>query len=112
VVYLVGSQYKDLGTFGQGYRNALCVGVFPLNDGATDFAFKPGAYQGGKDMPFDPKMVTEEVKYSWFDDSTTGKTFTKGRNVLDVEKSGAYSFVKAPLFNGKPMEVGPLARMW
>ena len=25
VVYLVGSQYKDLGAFGQGYRNALCV---------------------------------------------------------------------------------------
>ena len=32
VVYLVGSQYKDLGAFGQGYRNALCVGVFPLDD--------------------------------------------------------------------------------
>lgn len=112
IVYLVGSQYKDLGGFGQGYRNALCVGVFPLNDAATDFAFKPGAYQGGKDMPFDPKMVTEDVKYSWFADSTSGKPFTKAHNVLAVDKPGAYSFVKAPLFNGKPMEVGPLARMW
>lgn len=27
-------------------------------------------------------------------------------------RRGAYSFVKAPLYNGKPMEVGPLARMW
>lgn len=112
IVYLVGSQYKDLGTFGQGYCNALSVGVFPLNDACSEYAFKPGAYQDGKDVPFDIKMVTEDVKYAWFADSTSGKPFTKGENVLQVEKPGAYSFVKAPLLNGKPMEVGPLARMW
>ena len=112
VVYLVGSQYKDLGAFGQGYRNALCVGVFPLDDEGKEFVFKAGAYQDGKDMPFDVKRVTEDVKYSWFADSTSGKPFTKGENVLEVDKKGAYSFVKAPLYNGKPMEVGPLARMW
>ena len=66
----------------------------------------------GKDMPFDVKRVTEDVKFSWFADSTSGKPFTKGENVLEVDKKGAYSFVKAPLYNGKPMEVGPLARMW
>ena len=39
--------FKDLGSFGQGYRNALCVGVFPLDDKDQDFVFKPGAYQDG-----------------------------------------------------------------
>ena len=63
-------------------------------------------------MPFDVRKVTEDVKYSWFADSTSGQPFTKGENVLEVDKKGAYSFVKAPLYNGKPMEVGPLARMW
>ena len=29
-----------------------------------------------------------------------------------MDKKGAYSCVKAPLYNGKPKEVGPLARMW
>lgn len=88
------------------------MGVFPLDDKDQDFVFKPGAYQDGKDMPFDVKKVTEDVKYSWFADETSGKPFTKGENVLEVDKKGAYSFVKAPLYNGKPMEVGPLARMW
>jgi hydrogenase large subunit len=88
------------------------VGVFPLDDEGKEFVFKAGAYQDGKDMPFDVKRVTEDVKFSWFADSTSGKPFTKGENVLEVDKKGAYSFVKAPLYNGKPMEVGPLARMW
>ncbi len=112
VVYLIGSQYKDLGTFGQGYRSALCVGVFPLDDAMSDFVFKPGVYANGKDVPFDMKKVSEDVKFSWFADSTSGQVFTKAHNVLDMNKPEAYSFVKAPLYDGKPLEVGPLARMW
>ena len=84
----------------------------PTKEKLVEFVLKAGAYQDGKDMPFDVKRVTEDVKFSWFADSTSGKPFTKGENVLEVDKKGAYSFVKAPLYNGKPMEVGPLARMW
>lgn len=112
VVYLVGSQYKDLATFGQGYRNALCVGAFPLDDAGGAMLFMPGVYLHGTDEPFDIGKVTEDVKYSWFDDATSGQTFTRGHNVLAVDKAGAYSFGKSPLYNGQPMEVGPLARMW
>ena len=112
VVYLVGSQYKDLATFGQGYRNALCVGVFPLDDEGGKMLFMPGVYLHGKDEAFDIAKVTEDVKYSWFDDATSGEKFTRGRNILDVDKAGAYSFGKSPLYKGQPMEVGPLARMW
>lgn len=79
---------------------------------ARNSCSRPEPIRTGKDMPFDVKRVTEDVKFSWFADSTSGKPFTKGENVLEVDKKGAYSFVKAPLYNGKPMEVGPLARMW
>lgn len=112
VVYLIGSQYKDLASFGQGYRNAMCVGVFPLDDAHEKSVFMPGVYMDGKDMPFDVSKVTEDTKYSFFDDATTGKIFTEGQNKLEMNKPGAYSFVKAPLYNGKPLEVGPLARLW
>lgn len=112
VVYLVGSQYRDLATFGQGYRSALCVGVFPLDDSGTNLVFRPGVWLNGREEPFDIANVTEDVKYSWYDNATSGKRFTKGRNVLDVDKEGAYSFGKTPLYKGHPMEVGPLARMW
>ena len=112
VVYTIGTFYKDLGTFGQGFRNALCVGVFPLDDGHEESFFTAGVYTDGKVQPLNPAKITEDVKYSWFADSTTGRQVDKAENVLDVDKKGAYSFVKAPLYDGKPMEVGPLARMW
>lgn len=112
IVYFVGSQYKDLGSFGQGYRNAMCVGGFPTTDEHSHFLFTPGVYMEGKELPFDHQKVTEDVKYSFFSDSTSGQLFVKNTNILDMDKKDAYSFVKSPLFGGKPLEVGPLARMW
>ena len=112
VVYLVGSQYKDLGAFGQGYRNALCVGVFPLDDEGKEFVFKAGAYQDGKDMPFDVKRVTEDVKFSWFADSTSGKPFTKGEQVhipVIITESGLSDLVYNDFFIGEHCDVDIIA---
>lgn len=111
-IYLIGSYYKDLATFGQGHRSAMCVGVFPLTDTHDDHYFNPGIYRNGKFEAFDPAKITEDVKYSWFDDKTTGKNFIESKTVLDLDKKDAYSFAKAPLYDGMPMEVGPLPRMW
>lgn len=56
--------------------------------------------------------VVEYVKYSWFADDTTGRLFTEGDTVVDLDKPDAYSFSKAPRYDGHAMEVGPHARMW
>ncbi|MDL2285717.1 nickel-dependent hydrogenase large subunit, partial [Desulfovibrio sp. OttesenSCG-928-F07] len=113
VVYAVGAAYKDdMFSFGQGYRNAFCCGAFPLTDGGTQLAFKRGVYINGKDAPMDPRKIKEYVKYSWFDDATTGLPINEGKTVPAADKPGAYSFVKAPRYDGAPVEVGPLARMW
>lgn len=111
-IYLIGSYYKDLTTFGQGHRAAMCVGVFPLDDTHKANFFEPGIYRNGKFEVFDPAKITEDVKYSWFDNKTSGKNFTESKTVLDLDKDEAYSFGKAPLYDGQPMEVGPLPRMW
>ncbi len=112
VLYTVGSFYKDMTTFGQGHRAAMCIGVFPLNDDHSDLVFSPGVYIDGKFEAFDPAKITEDVKYSWFSDADTALPFSKGKTELDMDKKDAYSFVKSPQYNGKSMEVGPLARMW
>jgi hydrogenase large subunit len=57
-------------------------------------------------------MIKEHVKYSWFEDSTTGLNPREGKTLPNPTKPGAYSFIKAPRYNGKPHEGGPLARMW
>ncbi len=111
-IYTIGSYYKDLASFGQGHRSALCVGVFPLNDDHSDNVFNPGVYLDGRFLPLDPTAITEEVGFSWFDDADSGKGIGQARNIPNLDKPRAYSFVKAPLYQGRPMEVGPLARMW
>lgn len=112
IVWLVASQYKDLCAVAPGYATALCMGVFPLDDGGEDHVFRSGAYYDGKDHPFDPMKVVEYVRYSWFSNSSSGRLFTEGDTVVDVDKPGAYSFSKAPRYDGHAMEVGPHARMW
>lgn len=112
ITYLVTSKYRDLGDTARGYATALCMGVFPLDDEGGEFLFNPGAYYEGKDHPFDPMKIREYMKYSWFDDATSGRMFSEEETVVDVNKAGAYSFSKAPRYDGHAMEVGPHARMW
>jgi hydrogenase large subunit len=111
-VYAVAGAYKDLFAVGTGCRNLLSTGVFPLDDDNKTHLFKRGVYTDGKDYPLDPMQIREQVKYSWYDDSCTNKQPYDGCTIPKYGKSGAYSFIKAPRYNGKPHEVGPLARMW
>ena len=64
--------YKDLFGVGAGCKNFMSHGVFPLDDDDKTCLLKPGTYTQGKDYSFDPKEIWEFVKYSWFDNSTTG----------------------------------------
>ena len=111
IVYLLAGPYGDLLKSGGGYKNCISWGVFPM-DSAGNTLLKRGAYTDGKDVDIDAAMVKEYVKYSFFDDSTTGLPPMKGKTVPAPHKEGAYSFIKSPRLNGRPHEGGPLARMW
>lgn len=111
LVYLLAGPYGDLLKTGGGYKNCVSWGVFPMDD-AGNTLLKRGVYTDGKDYPVDVSLIKEYVKYSFFDDSTTGLNPRQGKTVPDVNKKDAYSFIKAPRYNGKPHEGGPLARMW
>ncbi|MCX7712726.1 MAG: nickel-dependent hydrogenase large subunit, partial [Chthoniobacterales bacterium] len=54
--------------------------------------------------------ITEDVAYSWFR-SSSGLHPSRGETQPDPHKPNAYSWVKAPRYNGEPMEVGSLARL-
>lgn len=112
LVYTVGKGYADLLQTGVGWKNCIGFGVFPLNDEQTKFLHNPGVYIDGQDYQFDSEMIKEYVKYSWYKDETSGLHFSRGRTEPDVHKSGAYSFIKAPRYSEKPVEAGPMARMW
>jgi ferredoxin hydrogenase large subunit/hydrogenase large subunit len=98
--------YCDVGRFG----DFLAYGEFPDGPEISDLYFQRGIVSGGKKAAFDPVRITEQVMYSRYS-SPSNLHPSQGQTEAQTEKSGAYSWIKAPRYNGKPMEVGPLARV-
>ena len=110
--------YIDWAAIGGGYGNFLSWGVFPDESNEPTKQLLPrGAVLGGKitgvkDVKADE--VKEFVKHSWYtdtcDDLNPGEGKTEAKHTK-LDTAGRYSWIKAPRVSGKPMEVGPLARM-
>jgi hydrogenase large subunit len=115
-VFAVAEAYKDYLDIGRGCKNMLAFGIFPLDDKKDETGqnmfIKRGSYTAGKFKRVDPQNITEDVKYSWFNDETSGLNPADGRTEPQPGKLGAYSWIKAPRYEGLPHEGGPLARMW
>ena len=127
-VLAIAPLYKDWFSRGEGLGNFLSYGDYSSgnqNDPST-FLFPRGIVMGrdiSKVLPIDESKITESVSHSWYDysDGDNPKHPSKGEtnpkysgpkppyDLLDVEKK--YSWLKTPRYDGKPMEVGPLARM-
>jgi hydrogenase large subunit len=119
---LIASYYKDWFRRGEGVRNFLTVG---------DFGFIPAGAILDRNLARvepvdlqDPEQVQEFVARSWYEYAQgkdaglhpyAGETSlrytgpTPPYEQLDVEQS--YSWLKSPRWRGRPMEVGPLARV-
>ena len=99
---------------GGGGGSFLSYGVFPEDNQATRNFLPAGLILNGRldqVQPVDQKKVTEAVRHSWYAESIGTKHPSEGKTIYDLEKKDAYSFIKAPRYDGHPMEVGALARM-
>jgi [NiFe] hydrogenase large subunit len=115
-VLAVAGFYKDWGKIG-GTTNFLAYGEFPQNEKEPESLLFPRgvifkrAINQVKDV--DISKITEHVKHSWYEGEgdlhpSKGETKPKYED-LNVDKR--YSWMKAPRYQGEPMEVGPLARV-
>ncbi|RLJ17797.1 hydrogenase 1 large subunit [bacterium endosymbiont of Escarpia laminata] len=124
--------YKDWGERGEGVGNFLCYGDLPATtmDDPSSY-FLPAGVILNRDIstvhPLDmnnPDEIQEFVSHSWYDqgdgkdapkhpyDGETNLNYTGPKppyKHLNVDES--YSWIKSPRWKGKPMEVGPLARV-
>jgi [NiFe] hydrogenase large subunit len=111
----VAARYPSWTTIG-GFSNFLACGEFPQSDDETDLFMPRGVILNGdlvNVQPLDEAGISEHVAHSWYAGSSdrhplSGETepaFTG----LDVDDR--YSWFKAPRYDGKAMEVGPLARV-
>ena len=113
-VQLVASVYDDYATIGRGYGNLLAYGVFDLDTGGTQKLLARGRVVNGSNtvLPLDLKPIVEQVTHSWYDPATDNLPPASGATIPMAPKRGAYSWLKAPRYDGYSYEAGPLARMW
>ncbi|MCM8800876.1 MAG: nickel-dependent hydrogenase large subunit [Candidatus Omnitrophica bacterium] len=111
-VLAIADVYKDYKKIGSGYKNLLSYGVFDLDASGKNKLLKRARYTNGRLLEVDPAKITEEVKYSWYNDETSGKNPAFGETLPQPDKLEGYSWAKAPRYDGLPHEVGALARMW
>jgi [NiFe] hydrogenase large subunit/hydrogenase large subunit len=121
----VASFYKEWTTIGGGVGNYLSYGEFP---DATGRKWLPeGVIVGhnlAKVFPVNQEKVAEYVDHSWYDyaagpgkglhpwEGETAAKYSGPKPPYDfLQTDGKYSWVKAPRYEDRPMEVGPLARM-
>jgi [NiFe] hydrogenase large subunit/hydrogenase large subunit len=128
-ILAVAPFYLDWAGYGAGVGNFLSYGQFP-NDTVsnTDNLYLPRGIILNKNLskvhPVDHQKVTEYVTHSWYEysdgndkakhpwDGETNYKYTGPKppyEFLNTDKK--YSWLKAPRYDNKAMEVGPLSRM-
>ncbi len=116
-VLAVAGAYPDYCEIGAGCRNLLSYGAYDLEGEEPDLTLRKRLFTQGvtsadlKPGKLDITKITENLKHSWYQNSSTGRHPTQGETKPEYGKEGAYSWVKSPRYEGKVYEVGPLARV-
>jgi hydrogenase large subunit len=121
--------YKDWGAIGGGVKNYLSYGEFPDSDvrDTQGYYFPPGVILGNdlsRVVPFDEKLIKEFIHAAWYEYSKgddeglhpyEGETKAKYTGPPPpwtyLQGLDKYTWMKAPRYDGRPMQVGPLARI-
>ncbi len=109
-VLAVAGAYKEYFGIGVGCKNMLAYGCLEKENAGKKKCLPAGVYINGKLGKFSSAKIAEYVKRSKFS-SASGLHPSTGETVPKAGKKGAYSWLKAPRYDGNVMEVGPLARM-
>lgn len=110
-VYSIAKYYSDYFYNGFGYANLLSYGVFDSYEEEELFYIAPQVMINGERQNFNSEKITENIHRAWYDAEKIEKGPTEPTIEENLHKEDAYSWIKAPRYNGYPMEVGPLARM-
>ena len=121
--------YKEWAAIGGGVGNFMACGEFPEDDirNIDSYYLPQGIILGkniGEVLPYDQQLIKEYITHSWYEyeagDQTglhpyEGETKPKYSGPPTpweyLQGEDKYTWMKAPRYNGMPMEVGPLARM-
>lgn len=120
---MLAASYPEWFHYGRGVTNYLAVPDLPLDATATKFDLPGGVILNGdmsavrpilnwKDQPF-RTAVAEDVTHAWYQGAGSQQPW-KGQSdpdYTDFVEEKKYTWVKAPRYDGHPMQVGPLANI-
>lgn len=109
--YDIAHYYPEYFKLGGGYGNLLSYGSFHNYKELGTLYTNPLVLSKKGLEVFNENNIEEKIDYSYY--KLSEKTDKQNQLALepDMDKKGAYSWVKAPRYNGLPFEVGPLARL-
>ena len=118
---LLAASYPEWFRYGRGVTNYLAVPDLPVDANATQFDLPGGVIMDGNLGSLRPVQnwrdqairaaVTEDVTHAWYQGEGAlppwkGKT---DPHYTDFQDDGKYTWVKAPRYNGHPIQVGPVS---
>jgi len=119
----IGALYAHWLPYGAGVTNYLSVPDMPTDTAGTSFDMSGGVIvdkdlQGFRPInsfedPLFRDNVAECIARSWYDGDWTRHPWEEETvpAYADFNPEGKYSWVKSPRFEGRPMQVGPLAHV-
>jgi ferredoxin hydrogenase large subunit/hydrogenase large subunit len=96
--------------WGRGCGNFLAYGVFPENQSGSSMFLPGGVLRGSIPESLDTSKITEDVSHAMYSSSSIRHPL-RGQTVPYPDKPQAYSWLKAPRYDGLVCEAGPLARL-
>jgi len=94
-------------TMGKGPGRFISGGCYPETDGTP---YIPSGYLNGKASNISMEKITESIHYSFFDAPKSSSNPAFDTSLPKWDKPNAYSWAKAPRYNGEVVEVGAIAR--
>jgi hydrogenase large subunit len=122
-VCAIGAMYPDWLGYGAGVTDYLAVPDLPLDTRGTEFDLPGGTIFDGKLESYKPissfqdpyfrDSIEESIAHSYYDGDWKKHPWEEETvpKYTEYDPAAKYSWVKAPRFLGKPMQVGPLAQV-
>ena len=114
------SRETGLRNLGKGHNHFISFGSFEMPGdmeivgAAGDYLFPSGFSLNGAVYPFQQEKISEDAAFSHFRNDDGPRHPFEGKTEIEEHdaKTDAYSWAKAPRYDGYPAETGPLAERY
>ncbi len=112
----IASFYREWSKIGGNNDSFLSYGDLPRKGSGSDLFFPAGVVRRDLTLEtMDVSQITEDVTRAWYESSGTAHPYDGKTGPVqgepDYNTDVQYSWIKAPRYQDRPAEVGPLSRM-